>query len=368
MVWAVFALMTGAVVLAVLWPLGGARAVGAHAPDVSFYRSQIEEIDRDLALGLLTPADAEAARSEAARRLLRASDAPSAPMSVSRTGIRLGALAALLLIPAITLSLYGFLGNPELPDQPLKGRQPERQGQFEVETAVSKIEAHLAANPNDGRGWDILAPVYMRLGRYEDAARAFGNAARVLGETPERLTAQGEALVYGAREQVSPQARANFEKVLQLNTGDPVASFYIALSREQSGDRAGALADFMALAGGTPIDAPWQPAVRARILALGGTPPEAQAGPKGEVADAVRAMPTGEQRATIRSMVDSLAARLEQNGNDVEGWLRLLRSYVVLQEPDLARAALMRAQKALAEDADALRRLEALAAELGLKG
>lgn len=366
MVWAAFALMTGAVVLAVLWPLGRARSAGARAPDVSFYRSQLEEIERDEALGLLTPADAQAAKAEAGRRLLSNADQPVAD-GKSRWGARLGAVFALVAIPALSLSLYAALGHPQMPDQPLASRAAERDGQFEVQSAIRKIEDHLAANPNDGRGWDILAPVYMKMGRYAEAAKAYGQANRVLGDTAERLTAQGEALVYASQEEVTPEAQTIFDKVLDLQPGHPVAYFYLATAREQSGDKAGALQAYSELAQGTPPEAPWQPVVRARIAALGGTPPTADGGPKGAAADAVRAMPSDEQRAMIRTMVDGLAAKLDADGRDVEGWLRLLRSYKVLQETDLAKAALAKAQTALAADPDGLSRVNALADELGLK-
>ncbi len=367
MIWAAFALMTGAVVLAVLWPLGQARGSGGRTPDVNFYRSQIEGIDRDVALGFLTPADAQAARAEAGRRLLLAADAPVAEPT-SRLGARVGSIAALVAIPAISLVLYAALGRPDMPDQPLSSRVAERQGQVEVQSAVRKIEDHLAASPDDGRGWEILGPVYMKMGRYDDAARAFGNASRVLGETPERLTAQGEALVFAAQEAVTAPAQDVFARVLDLQPGHPVAFFYMALAREQGGDRNGALDAYTQLAKGTPPDAPWQPVVRARILGLGGTPPALDGTPKGEMADAVRAMPSVEQRAMIRSMVDGLAARLDADGTDIEGWLRLLRSYKVLQENDLAKAALARARHALGADPDGLSRIDALAEELGLKG
>ena len=70
----------------------------------------------------------------------------------------------------------------------------------------------------------------------------------------------------------------------------------------------------------------------------------------------------------IRAMVEGLAARLAQNGHDLEGWLRLVRSYTVLQEPEKARSALIDAKRNLAGDKDAIARLEALARELGLEG
>ena len=60
----------------------------------------------------------------------------------------------------------------------------------------------------------------------------------------------------------------------------------------------------------------------------------------------------------IRGMVARLADRLKQDGNDVEGWLRLLRAYMVLGERDKAQAAAGDARKALASDPDKLRQID----------
>ena len=70
----------------------------------------------------------------------------------------------------------------------------------------------------------------------------------------------------------------------------------------------------------------------------------------------------------IRGMVDALAARLEQNGADVEGWLRLVRSYAVLGEAEKARDAFARGKAALASDTTGRERLDALGRELNLGG
>ncbi|MDB5651647.1 MAG: cycH [Hyphomicrobiales bacterium] len=372
MVWVAFALMTGAVVLAVLWPLGRARAVKTRDPDVAFYRSQVEEIGRDASIGLLTPTDAEAAKAEAARRLMLVSGDAKATGVQSHVAVRIAAVLSLIAIPAVALTVYIRVGSPEFADQPLTKRVAERAPPLNVEDALARIESHLAANPDDGRGWEVVAPVYMRMGKFEQGAHAFAEANRVLGATPQRLNAQAEALVYAANDTVTPQARSLFEEVLTTRQDDPTARFYLALAREQAGDRQGAIDDFTRLAADSPPDAPWQEPVRRRIVALGGTPPavkEAPAGvPTGEAAEALRAMPSGDQQAAIRGMVDGLAARLAQDGRDPEGWLRLVRAYSVLKEPELARTAVQNARKALAEDQAATRRVDDLARELGLEG
>ena len=70
----------------------------------------------------------------------------------------------------------------------------------------------------------------------------------------------------------------------------------------------------------------------------------------------------------LRGMVGRLAERLKQDGSSVEGWGRLMRSYLVLGEPDKAQAALGDARKALAGDGDKRRQLDELAKSLGIEG
>jgi cytochrome c-type biogenesis protein CcmH len=70
----------------------------------------------------------------------------------------------------------------------------------------------------------------------------------------------------------------------------------------------------------------------------------------------------------VRGMVERLAIRLKQEGSDVDGWVRLLRAYVVLGEPDKARAAAGDARRALASEPDKVRQIEELIKGLGLEG
>ncbi len=130
------------------------------------------------------------------------------------------------------------------------------------------------------------------------------------------------------------------------------------MAREQDGDRAGALADLNALLAGAPADAPWRGAVSARIARLEGRPPGAEA---------VAALPQGEQMAAIRAMVDQLAARLAESGGNAEQWARLVRARAVLGEPAAARRALADARAALAGDAAGLAQVNAVAREAGVE-
>jgi cytochrome c-type biogenesis protein CcmH len=69
----------------------------------------------------------------------------------------------------------------------------------------------------------------------------------------------------------------------------------------------------------------------------------------------------------IRGMVARLADRLKENGNDIEGWQRLLRAYVVLGERDKASAAASDAKRALAADPSKLQQIEDVIKTLGLE-
>jgi cytochrome c-type biogenesis protein CcmH len=377
MLWVVFALLTGAAVLSVVWPLARTpRGLSRSAIDVAFYKSQIAQIDRDASDGLVGPADVEGAKAEAARRLLGAAKAPVEPSAANAgSNARFAAIAAFIFVPGLTLALYGAIGHPNLPDLPLAARMQETPARMDLLAAVAKIEEHLARNPQDGRGYEVLAPVYMRMGRYGDAASAYASALRLNGDTPERQALYGQALVAAANGQVTPEAKAAFENATAKDPAAPRPRFYLGLAAAQAGDNVNARDIWEKLLAQSPPDAPWAASLRENLAMLSGAPepsqPEAaSSGPGANPALAAKIadMSGADQATAIHGMVDKLAARLAQNGRDVEGWLRLVRAYAVLKESDKARSALTDAKRSLAGDAAATGRIDELARELGLEG
>jgi cytochrome c-type biogenesis protein CcmH len=371
MVWFVFAVLTAGCLACVVWPVWRAAALRPRASsDHAFYQAQLTEIERDLGRGLIDEAGAETARAEAARRFLAAaSQAPVAgPQRAAVWRRRLVLAATLFILPGLSLGLYRRVGNPGLPDLPLEGRLNGPPEQQDLAAAVARVEAHLAGHPDDGRGYEILGPVYMHVERYDDAVRAYASAIRLLGETAQRRTAYGEALVYAADGIVTAEARAAFEAAKRLDATYPMADFYLALAAEQDGDLGRAREILAAIAAKAPPDAPFLDVLHQRQAELESkmatAPPE---GDKGAAA-AIAALSGDAQLAAIHAMVDRLAARLESEGHDIDGWLKLIRAYMVLKEPDRARQALAAAHKRLTEDTSALQRLDALARELGLGG
>ncbi|WP_342162510.1 c-type cytochrome biogenesis protein CcmI [Methylobacterium sp. SD21] len=373
-IWFILAGMTALAVLSLLWPMSrrvtdprGEEPDALVATETAFYEDQLAEISRDVERGLMAPEEAEAARAEAARRLLRASreadskaeDAPT--LAEPRLRRRRAASAfALSTIPLVALIAYGLYGSPELPAQTEADRTAARGGTDELAKAVGQIEARLSRDPDDARGWQVLAPVYMRTGRFDDAARAYGQLARLKGEPPEILADWGEALTAAGDGTVSPEAKGLFERSLAKDPKAAKARFYVARAAEQAGDTGEAIRQLTTLEGLSAPDAPWLGVVRSTLARLKGEPAPPPVAPEGP--------PTipAEQQAAIRGMVDGLDARLKAGTGTPDEWVRLIRSRTVLGERDQAMAALARARTALASDPQGLAHVEAAAGELGL--
>lgn len=355
MFWVLLALMTGAAVMTVLWPLSRVVADGARDHgDVMFYRDQLAEIARDERRGLFSAPEAAAARIESGRRLIRATEAtPRMGLSMGEPALRrrrAASAVALSVVPLVGLALYGALGSPHLPGRPIASRQAVEPGAMDVDSALSRIEAHLAQTPDDRRGWDLVAPIYLRLGRYDDAARAYGESIRLGSAGEEQLAGYGEALVSAGGGMVSADAKAAFERALAVAPASPKARFYLALAAEQDGDTSRARAGYAAVIAGAAPDAVYLPVVKARLAALD--------------APAARPLEPGAIAPEIVAMVDGLDQRLTQSGGSEAEWERLIRSMVVLGRPAEARDRLAKAKAALAGDPGAAARLDQVATGL----
>ena len=366
--WLVMALMTAAAIFAVLWPLSR-RTPLPTGSDTAVYRDQLDEIERDRASGLIGEREAEAARVEVSRRLIAAADAVAvAPRGDTVRRRRMAALVALVLLPLGSASLYLVLGSPDLTGKPLAERQTALTEQNPIVELVGRVEAHLAQNPEDGRGWEVLGPVYMRLSRYDDAVRARRNVLRLLGSNADREADLGEALVGAQNGVVTAEAKDAFERAVRLNPGDFRARYFVGLAAEQDGRPKDAAELWRALLAEAPADAAWTGFVRQSLARLDPEAAESQPGPSADDVAAAGEMSPEQRDTMVRSMVSRLAERLKQDGSDLEGWLRLLRAYMVLGDKEQALAAASDARRALASDPDKLKRVDELIKGLGLEG
>src|SRR6185295_4806053 len=205
-----FGLMTAAAIFAVLWPLGRVRGPQETGNDIAVYRDQLDEIARDRAAGLIGEAEAEAARVEVSRRLIAAADAvptiSATPGGTVRR--RVSGLAALTAMPLIAGGLYLVLGSPQLPGQPLASRDTTPLQDRSLDGLVAQVESHLEKNPEDGRGWEVVGPVYMRMERFDDAVKARRNSLRLNGPSADREADLGESFVAVANGVITAEAKA----------------------------------------------------------------------------------------------------------------------------------------------------------------
>jgi len=369
-IWVLFAVITTAATAILLHPLSTGRKTASSKADAGkVYRDQLLELDEDIAFGRISPDQYELAKAETARRLFKAADNDRPAQTPQRSDRWLKHVIAVFL-PVLSIALYVSLGSPDIPSRPLATRLAEPGEDLAI--LVKKMENHLAERPEDGRGWDIIAPVYLKMGRVDDAAKAYRTALRLDGANVRRLEGLSETLMATSNGTVTAEVLDELKQVLSLEPNNPRARFYIALSMEQGGQPEEARSAFETLAKQSPADAPWLPLVNEHIAKNGGqaAAPEAQpaapGGPTSEDVAAAETMSSGDRQQMIRGMVESLDAKLSADPNNFEGWMRLVRSYAVLNDKDRAAGALKRGLAAFPASGDEGRQLLALGKELGI--
>lgn len=364
MIWIIFAVMTAAVIAALLWPVVRGKpaetAAGRAAYDRAVFRDQLAELDRDVERGTIGQAEADAARNEISRRLISVAEEPErkAASPVPRF-----AILAALVIPAVALPLYITAGSPMLSDVPLAQRMADAEKNSDFEALIAKVEQHLAANPDDLQGWQILAPAYRRAMRWDDAAEAARNVVRLSPPSAQAFSDYGEALVMARQGMVSAEAHALFKKALALDAKLPKARFYDALALKQEGKLDEAKAAFEGFLKDTPADAPWREMLLAEMRDQSAKPPALD---QQTVADA-SAMTPGDQQAMIRSMVDGLEEKLKANPDNLDGWLRLIRARAVLGDTAKAKTAYTQALAQYSGNQDALAQIASLGREMKIE-
>jgi cytochrome c-type biogenesis protein CcmH len=356
--WLIFALMTLAAIAAVWWPLARRQKSVRSGSDIAVYRDQLEEIGRDEAASRIGNVEAEAARIEVSRRLIaaaetaKAASVAAAPASPGR--YRWATLAAaIVLLPLGAGITYLSLGSPNLVPVSMNaaGQEPLPGG---IENTVAEVETYLENNPKNGRGWELLAPVYLRLGRFNDAVRARRNALEIFGPDAARLGDLGEAIIMASNGVVTPEAKSLFERANAAEPEDVMAQYYLGLSAKQEGRRDEAVQRWTALVSSAREGAEWLPLVKNALAKVDEKGPSVAAARPSAAAVA----PPEHNGGAIEAMVERLAERLKNDGSDVPGWVQLVRSYRVLGKADKVKIAIADAHAALANDQEALQRLD----------
>ena len=295
-------------------------------------------------------------------------------------------------------ALESFAAAMQTPASENEGQPRPQTGLPPVEEMIQRLAGRLLRNPKDAEGWRTLGWSYLSIGRFTEAAEAYEKAIELSPNIADIRGARIEALVRSADGIVTTDARSAIEDTLKLDPNDSRARFFLGLAKEQAGDKTSALADWTALLKDANSDETWVSDLKNRISELerdvgvdagarsavpkpaiaGGLLERLRApgawqssqtiekGPSPEDVRTAEAMAPADRSAMIRGMVDGLANRLEQSPRDADGWIKLIRSRMVLGETELARQALARGVKVFTEDTQERDRIVAAAQQLGL--
>ncbi len=396
--WVFAAILAISCALALGLPFLRPRSVPASRSehDVESFRAQLREVDSDLARGVLTDAEADAARIELSRRLLAAAeeaevDAGSKP--IPRTlGSTLGMIAA-IGVPVIGLGVYGSIGSPSVGDKPLsernfdseraavrpsqedleaeyakqdRGSPPPSQARAQMLDLTEKVKARLATEPDDPRGWDVLARSLMSLEMFDESWRAFEKVAELEPEAADAslYSNMTEAMYMAAGGVMSPKAEVAIDKALAKDPDYHQAIFLKSIALAQRNKTREAIQGWIKMLETAPPGAPWieqvQDNVRNAAAQINVIPPAdlVPRGPTAEQRAAAEELSPEDQQAMVGAMVEGLAQRLEEEPNDLRGWLMLIRSYQILEREEDAKAAQARGLEVFDGDEAATAQLE----------
>ena len=419
--WLVLTIMTSVAAVLVSAPFirRFGRPYAASTGNVEVYRDQLKELEDEVRHGLIDDTQAETARVEIKRRALTAerTEGPVKPKLSSDERI-FAAIGVAGVVVFGSVGLYAVTGSPDLPamrgsgaaqrapapfaqdlsipesftasaapaSESLRPLQPQA-GLPPVDEMIRRLATRLLQNPKDAEGWRTLGWSYFSMGRFSEASEAYAKAIELSPNIAEIRSARVEALVRSADGVVTRDAKSAIEDTLKLDPKDARARFFDGLAKEQGGDRASAFAEWIELRKDVDSDEPWVPDLKKRIseleggigTSLPGVPKPATAasggrqmsrpiekGPTPEDMRAAEATLPAERSAMIRGMVDGLANRLEQSPRDADGWIKLIRSRVVLGETELAKQALARGLEVFSDDQQQRDRIATAAQQLGL--
>ncbi len=400
MFWVFAALITLVVAVSLIAALRGGRdrVMTGALSDISVYKDQLAEVDRDLARGVLTEAEADAVRTEVSRRLLEA-DKRAAEDKVSATATLPAVVAVMVVLIGGGALLYQQIGAAGYPDLPMAQRLADidaaaanRMGQVAAEAQAApnmpdlpqgdaqfmdlmeKLRATVEARPDDLRGLGLLAENEAKLGNFAAAREAQTRVLEIKGDAADEidLLTAIDIMVFGAGGYVSPEAEALIRRLVQIAPESGAGRYYAGLTMAQNGRPDQAFPIWRRLLESSPPQAPWVPVIRAEIGGIAAaaginyTPP-AVSGPSAADIAAAQDLSDEDRLVMIQGMVDGLAARLASEGGTPEEWARLISALGVLGETERASAILGEARTVFAESAEAIALIEGAAAQAGLQ-
>ncbi len=398
LLWSIIIVLLFVTLAGLLLPLyrGEDTLTNREAYDANVFKDQLKAIDREQDEGQLEKQDAQSARVEISRKLLAAADKVEQQPSMqarSRQLSRFTAISLALGVPLFAIGLYLQVGSPQQGDLPLEARAKVTPGNTRISALIARAEQRLEANPGDGNGWEVMAPIYLRHQMYGKASNAYQNALRLLGSSADRLSGLADAMVLANDNIVGDDVVPILRRAIKADPDHPKPQFWMGLYHEQNNKFKQAEEIFTSLLKKTSAKAAWRPTVVGRLnevrkkqglppinivgvepakqpaIKLGDARKQSGAPLKGPSADDIQAagqMSAGDRQAMISNMVARLSTRLKEEGGDLKSWMRLVNVLNVQGKKAEARAAVQDAKKNLRNNNNAAAQLDALAKRLQL--
>jgi len=269
--WSLAAIMVMAALLFILPPLLRKRELSAVSRDdlnTEVIKSQIAELDADLAAGKLDEDQYGAARTDLEQELLY-DLAKSGPAQREPRSGRWAILLIIPLLPLCAVLLYQQLGSEELIDKLQQVRtmqsQTAQQQAASVDDMVAKLAARLQQQPDDLKGWTMLARTYNILKRYSEAEVAYENVLRLGGENAGLLTDYADAMVMANGGKFTDRAGTLLTRALELDPNNVKGLWLAGHWKNQSGAYAEAIRYWQKAALLLPDDGQDKPVITRQI-------------------------------------------------------------------------------------------------------
>lgn len=392
--WIICVLLTAVVGVMVAAPLWRSTGLSMTDPDVAFYRSQLDELDRDVTRGVIAPAEAKIARVEIARRLLTADS--DLVVEKSDRSYPIIAVIVVAVIAVVGLPFYAYLGAPGYGDLPLKARiaasdemreaRPSQAAMAaaapppapvdvpaEYRESVVQLRQIVPTRPDDLQGWVLLATHEAQLRNFDAAAFAQDKVVTLKadGVTSDDQRRLLDLLVAAADGLVSPEAETLARVLLDQDPADVTARYYLGALYNQT-DRPdvalrmwrpivadGDVTQFHVASARSQIeDAAYRAGVKYTLAAVRGPSVE-------DIANAAD-LSDADRDGMIRSMVAGLSDRLATTGGPAAEWARLIRAHGVLGETQAATEFWLEASEMFAGSQTAMATLQDAATAAGV--
>ena len=326
--------------------------ISSERLNASIHRDQLQALEADLARGAINQQDFETTRDELQLRLLDDTESYEQAPAPKATGFwtsRRTAAAIGLSLPMLALGIYWQLGTPAAIDQIAKTQVDNHQMVQMIDALATKLKA----NPDNPKGWVMLARSHKIMGRLEEAQQAFEKAGSLVNTDPDLLVDYAELLGTLAGNNLEGKPQQMISEALRINPEHPMGLMMAGVVAYQRTDYKGAIGRWEKLLGLLPPDSPDAEQILANIADA-----RAKAGLPATDTNKLPPVPAGAAEGMtpekVNQMVERLAARLKENPDDLAGWARLARAYKVQGQLDEAANAYAKTGKLLDSDPDLL--------------